>query len=198
MLIECHIHSCDYTCLHVFSHAQSLLINHKKIFECFSCFWKVFCFYKNCQKFKNYIALLGDSVASRTSLMSQLRVHHRDSSRRTSNSLAGNYFNHEKDSEYFSNFGFSCFSRLRLATCSRVEGPFAKGTQRFSRLSSRLSREWNFQLRKTLRIFFLSFLFSVLAADPGDLHSTCLSRENRMFWANLVSFKPFQFSLEHF
>ena len=34
----------------MFSHAQSLLIKHKKIFECFSCFWKVFCFCKKCQK----------------------------------------------------------------------------------------------------------------------------------------------------
>lgn len=28
-----------------------------------------------------------------------------------------------------------------LATCSRVKGPIARGTQRFSRLSSRLPRE---------------------------------------------------------
>ena len=93
-----------------------------------------------------------------------------------------------KDLEYFSKIGFSCFSRLRLATCSRVEGPIARGTQRFSQLSSRLSREWNFQSRKTLGNFFQSFLFSVLAAGPGDLHAACLSRENRMFCTNLVSF----------
>ena len=41
----------------MFSHAQFLLIKHKKIFECFSCFWKVFCFYKNCQNFKNCVTL---------------------------------------------------------------------------------------------------------------------------------------------
>ena len=50
MFNECHIHSCDCTCLNVFSHAQSLLINHKKIFECFSFFWKVLCFYKKLSK----------------------------------------------------------------------------------------------------------------------------------------------------
>ena len=54
---ECHIHLCDCTWLNVFSHAQSLLIKHKKIFECFNCFWKVFWFYKNCQNFKNSVAL---------------------------------------------------------------------------------------------------------------------------------------------
>ena len=52
MFNECHIHSCDCTCLNVFSHSQSLLINHKKIFENISCFWKVFCFYKNLSKFQ--------------------------------------------------------------------------------------------------------------------------------------------------
>ena len=41
---------CVFTC-------SILLIKHKNIFECFSCFWKVFCFYKNCQNFKNSIAL---------------------------------------------------------------------------------------------------------------------------------------------
>ena len=57
MLNECHIHLCECTWLNVFSHARSLLIKHKKIFECFSCFWKVLCFYKNCQIFKNSVAL---------------------------------------------------------------------------------------------------------------------------------------------
>ena len=52
MFNECHIHLCDCTWLNVFSHAQFLLIKHRKIFECFNCFWKVFCFRKNCQKFQ--------------------------------------------------------------------------------------------------------------------------------------------------
>ena len=34
------------------SHAQFLLIKHKNIFECFSCFWKLFCFYKKCENFQ--------------------------------------------------------------------------------------------------------------------------------------------------
>ena len=58
MFNECHIHLCDCTCLNVFSHAQSWLIKHKKIFECFSCFWKVFGFFvfffwvQKCQNFQ--------------------------------------------------------------------------------------------------------------------------------------------------
>ena len=57
MFNECHIHLCDCTWLNMFPHAQSLLIKHKKIFECFSCFWKVFCFCKNVKDFKNSVAL---------------------------------------------------------------------------------------------------------------------------------------------
>ena len=34
-----------------------MLIKHKKIFECFSCFWKVFCFCKNVKNFKNSVTL---------------------------------------------------------------------------------------------------------------------------------------------
>ena len=45
----------------------------------------------------------------------------------------------------------------QFATCLRVEGLVARGTQRFSRLSSRLSRKWNFQSRKTLRKSFQKF-----------------------------------------
>ena len=191
MFNECHIHSYDCTWLNVFSHALSLLIYHKNIFKCYSCFWKVLCFCKNCQNLKKKKFVLpcsGNSVASRTSHMPQSQVHHRDSPRLTGDSLAGKCFSREKDLEYFSKFGFSCFSWLRLATCSQVKGPVARGTQRFLWLSSRLSREWNFQLWKKLRNFFQSFLLSVLVAGPGDLHATCLYRENRMFWANLASF----------
>ena len=35
----------------------------------------------------------------------------------------------------------SCARGSVLVTCSQVEGPVARGTQRFSRLSSRLPRE---------------------------------------------------------
>ena len=51
--------------------------------------------------------------------------------------------------------------RLVLATCLRVEGPVARGTQRFSRLSLRLSHEWDFQSRKTLSKFFQNFWLEV-------------------------------------
>ena len=42
-----------YVCtwLNVLHILNYLLIKHKRIFECFKCFWKVFCF----EKFKNFI-----------------------------------------------------------------------------------------------------------------------------------------------
>ena len=42
-----------------------------------------------------------------------------------------------------------------------MKGPVARGTQRFSRLSSQLPREWDFQLRKTLSKFFQIFWLEV-------------------------------------
>ena len=59
MFNECHIYLCDCNCLNVFSHVQSLLINHKKIFKCLVVFGKYFFFffYKNCHNFKNSVAL---------------------------------------------------------------------------------------------------------------------------------------------
>ena len=62
---------------------------------------------------------------------------------------------------YFGNLVASKSSRMPqsrargsiLATCSQVEGLVARGTQRFSRLSSRLPREWYFQSWKTLSNF---------------------------------------------
>ena len=60
-----------------------------------------------------------------------------------------------------------------LATCLWVEGPVVRGTQRFSRLSSRLPHEWDFQSRKTLSKFFKSFGLKCFGGWfwrlPGDL-----------------------------
>ena len=74
---------------------------HKKIFECFRCFWKVFRFYKNWKFSKTVLPCFGDSVAGHPSRILQPRAR-----------------------------------GLVLVTCSQVEGPVTKGTQRISRLSS--------------------------------------------------------------
>ena len=47
---------------------------HKKIFECFRCFWKVFCFYKNWKFSKTVLPCFGDSVAGHSSRMLQPRA----------------------------------------------------------------------------------------------------------------------------
>ena len=82
----------------MFSHAQSLLINHKNIFECFSFFWKGLCFCTNCQKFQKLYCL----VLATQSPVEPVAVHHRDFSRLTGDSLEGKCFNRKKDLEYFS------------------------------------------------------------------------------------------------
>ena len=45
---------------------------HKEIFECFRCFWKVFCFYKNWKFSKTVLLCIGNSVAGHPSREIQL------------------------------------------------------------------------------------------------------------------------------
>ena len=89
----------------MFSHAQSLLIKHKKIFECFSCFWKVFVFIKTSKISKTVLSCFGDSVAGWSSHMSQSRAHIEI----FRGSLVGQCLSREKYLEYFSKFGFLMF-----------------------------------------------------------------------------------------
>ena len=65
-----------------------------------------------------------------------------------------------------------------------MEGLVTRGTQKFSRLTSRLPRGWNFQSRKTLRQIFLNFCHRCLETCPGDLFATRFNRENRVFLHN--------------
>ena len=84
---ECHIHLCDCTWLNVFSHAQSLLIKLKKIFECFSCFWRVFYFCKNVKNFKNSVALFWRLCPGLVQSHVPIASPHRDFSRLTGGSM---------------------------------------------------------------------------------------------------------------
>ena len=81
-----------------------------------------------------------------------------------------------------------------LTTCWWVEGPVTRGTKRFSRLSSRLPREWDFQLRKTLSKFFQNFWLEVFWRDwwfVSVVKIACLAFQRQFL-------KPFQLSLELF
>ena len=84
MFNKCHTHLYDCTWLNVFSHAHSLLIKHKKIFECFSCFWKVFCFCKNVKIFKNSVALFWQLSCGLIQSHVPVASPHKDFSRLTS------------------------------------------------------------------------------------------------------------------
>ena len=72
---------------------------------------------------------------------------------------------------FFKNLGFHAFHDS-LATCSRVEGPIARGLRDFrdSPRDSLTGRTSNCE--KHLDKFFKIFVLSVLAIGPGDLLAT--------------------------
>ena len=116
-----------------------ILIKHKKIFECFNCFWKVFFFLKN---FKNYAILFWRfCLACQASHEPPVVSLHKA----LGDSLSSQGPSREKDLEKFQKLGFLGFLRLSLATGSRVEAPVMRFTQNDSQLPSRLTRELTFQ-----------------------------------------------------
>ena len=74
MFNECLIHLCDCTWLNVMYIFKHLLIKLKKIFEYFSCFWKVFWFEKISQKSKNLQLCILTTHSRVTSFMLQSRA----------------------------------------------------------------------------------------------------------------------------
>ena len=95
----------------------------------------------------------------------------------------------EKHLENFQKSRCLAFLRLNLATSSRVEALVASFTQNVWRLPSRLTREWTFQSRKTLRQNFQNFSHGFLAACFGNLFATQSSREKRVFCTMRVIFR---------
>ena len=73
-------------------------------------------------------------------------------------------------------------------TYSRVEGPVARGTQGFSRLRWRLSREWNFQSQKTFRKFFKSFSFKCSSGWPWRLSRNLTQSQKTCVLCFMVNF----------
>ena len=155
MLNECLIYLCDCTCLNMLHMLNYMLIKHKKIFEYFSCFWKVFLFWKISKKLCNFV--LVTCPAGQANRLPQSRAYIED----FHDLLAGQCPSREKDLEFFQKFGFLDFSRLYLVTCLRVEAPVARLTQKVLRLPSRLLRGWTFQSQKTLRHIFQNFVSKV-------------------------------------
>ena len=175
---ECHIHLCDCTWLNVFSHAQYLLIKYKKIFECLSCFWKVFCFCKNVKNFKNSIALFWWLSCGLVQSYVPVASPHRDFSRLTGGSLPQSwkilriffkiwFFN------VFRNSIWQLIRRWKVQLLG-VHRDFC-GSDRDSLVSGTSSRE------KHLENFSKIFLSSVLVASLGDFLATWLSHEKCVF-----------------
>ena len=132
------------------SHTQFLLIKHKNIFECFNCFWKVFCF---CKNFKNSVALFWRLGCGSIKSRAYIEVF--------GNSLVGQRPSYEKDLEKF--------SKILSVSSSHdsVGNLFASGSsscdviQKFLRPPSRLPHGCAFQSQKTLRKFFKNFVSKV-------------------------------------
>ena len=115
MFNECLIHLCDCTWLNMLHMPNYMLIKHKKIFECFNCFWKVFLFWKISKNLCNPV--LATCLAGQANRMPQSRAH----TEGFRDSLVGQSLSHEKDLEKFQKSGFSKFSQLMFATCLQVE-----------------------------------------------------------------------------
>ena len=123
----------------------------------------------------------GNSIAGRTTRMPQSQVHNRDFSRLTSNSLAGKCFSRKKDLEYFSKFwNFMLFT-------AQVGDLFMGGRSNHERYTEifatqfAISREWNFQSRKTLRKFFQKFSSKCSGGYPWRLERNLFqSRKSRV------------------
>ena len=109
-----------------------MLIKHKKIFERFSCFWKMFLFW-NFQKLCNPV--LVTCLTGQASHMPQSQAYIED----FHDSLVGQGPSHDLFTSLATQFGFLNFSWLNLATCSRVETLVTRCTQNVSWLPSRLS-----------------------------------------------------------
>ena len=89
----------------MFSHAQSLLIKHKKICDFLVVFGKYFVFTKIVKISKTVLPCSGNSVEGWSSCMPQSRAH----TEIFCDSLAGQCPSREKYLEYFSKFGFFLF-----------------------------------------------------------------------------------------
>ena len=135
MFNECHIHLCDCTCLNVFLHAQFLLIKHKKIFECFYCFWKVFCFYKSVKIFKTQCCPV---LATWSQVNPVACPYSRAHTIGFCNSLASHCPSHEKYLENFSKIWVFRFLATQTGNLFVGESSNRKGYTKIFATSSRM------------------------------------------------------------
>ena len=178
MLNECLIYLCDCTCLNMLHMLNYMLIKHKKIFECFSCFWKVFLFWKISKKLCNFV--LVTCLAGQANRLPQLRAYTED----FHDLLAGQCPSRKKDLEFFQKFGFLDFSRLYLATCLWVEAPVMRLYINFHSSLRDLFVGGPSSHEKHLDKFFKNFVSKVF----GNLFPTWFSHEKRVFCAFKDSF----------
>ena len=145
----------------------------KKIFECFRCFWKVFCFYKNWKISKTLLPCFGDSVVGHLSHEIQPRARvliwrlirewkvqsrglHKNFRGLARNSLAGWHSSREKHLENFSQFCLWVFWRLDLVTCWRLTSVTKKACFAFRREFLKIFSAFSFDFLWLFAVFPIS------------------------------------------
>ena len=133
MFNECLIHLCDCTWLNVLHLLNHMLIKHKKIFEYFNCFWKVFLFWKISKISKTVQLCFSDSLSRVTPVVNLLRSSHY--------SLASQSPNCKKDLKKFQNFRVFSIFVTHFGDWFASGSSSCEFTQNAAQLPSRLTRE---------------------------------------------------------
>ena len=179
MFNECLIHLCDCTWLNMLLMLNYMLIKHKKIFERFSCFWKMFLFW-NFQKLCNPV--LVTCLTGQASHMPQSQAYIED----FHDSLVGQGPSHEKDLENFSKIWVFKFLMTQFGDL------FTSGNS-----SHKVYSECFVAPFATLFSIYSNFCLKVIS----DLFATHFDCENRMICTMRVffrtGFKNFSFSPSH-
>ena len=163
--------------------------NTKRFLSVLVVFGKSLVFGKMSKISKTALPCFGDSIVGWSSRMSQSRAH----TEIFLGSLAGQCPNREKYLEYFSKFGILMFLVTQFGNLFAGGRSSREGTQRFSRLTSRVELP---VAKNTYIKIFKIFVLIVLTTGLGDFLATWLSCKNRVFCANRSIFKLFLFSLE--
>ena len=154
MFNECLIHLCDCTWLNMLHMLKYMLIKHKKNFKCFSCFWKMFLFWKMSKISKNVQPSFGDLPHGSSQSHAPVASLYRRFLWLTGGSRSQS---RKRLRKFFKIFGFWSFSWLIFATCSRVKAPVASLHKSFrdSLVGESPSREK--ELDKVFKISYKGF-----------------------------------------
>ena len=141
---------------------------------------KIFKNFKNCATLFWRLTLAGQS-SREAPVVSLLKS--------SCDSLASQAPSHKKDLEKFQIFWVFSIFTTHFGNWFVSGSSSCEFTQNVSWLPSRLTLEWTFQSRKTLKQIFQNLSHGILAIWPSNLLATYSSREKRVFCTNKVKSK---------